>query len=357
MTDDKKWMAGHLAPIRGNIRTAGYRRVSHGLYLPTRVDGEARHEHLRDLTAWTLVLPPGAVFTHVTAADLCGWWLPKLPRFVPVFAATAHGGNVPRRAGLICSRLTRSAHTGIVDGLPVDSPYEILLRAARDLALIDLVVMLDSALRFGHVEMDKLERYCHSGRPGSRRLRHAVLLSDPRSESAWETMLRLFHKAVGIDVEPQYDVTDEAGRFAARVDLWVKGTPFVHEYDGDEHEKAPRRKADLRRARRLLDAGAERRGYVADDLLNHPRDDAPGDGSGAGPATSARAAQEVVRMAARVVVLRGRASAPAEPLVEGEREGHRLGRIRMTWRRMLPFGTKQHAPGERDRATNRPGWP
>jgi hypothetical protein len=271
MTDDKQWTTGDLAPIRGNIRAAGVRRVSHGLYLPIGVVGDARHEQLRDLGAWQLVLPADAVFTHVTAADLCGWWLPKLPRFVPVFAASALDGNVPRRAGLICSRLARSAQTGSVYGLPVDSPYEILLRAARDLSLIDLVVMVDSALRFGHVEADKLDEYCHSGRPGSRRLRHAVVLSDPRSESAWETLLRLFHNAVEIEVEPQYDVLDDAGRFAARVDLWVKGTPFVHEYDGDEHEKASRRKVDLRRARRMLDAGAERRGYVADDLLNHPR--------------------------------------------------------------------------------------
>jgi len=258
------------APIRGNIRAGGYRRVSHGLYLPVAAGTDAGDEHRCDLTAWLLVLPPDAVFTHVTAADLCGWWLPKLPWFVPVFAATAASG-VPRRAGLICSRLPRSSQTGCVDGLPVDDPHEILLRAARDLALVDLVVMLDSARRLGHVMADRLDEYCHSGRPGSRRLRHAAALSDPRSESAWETLLRLFHCAVEIDVEPQYDVHDDSGRFAARVDLWVKGTPCMHEYDGDEHEKAPRRKADLRRARRLLDAGAERRGYVADDLLNHPR--------------------------------------------------------------------------------------
>jgi hypothetical protein len=268
---DNTMRAGDPSPLLGNIRAAGFRRVSHGLYLPTGVDGDARHEHLRDLAAWRLVLPPDAVFTHVTAADLCGWWLPKLPQFVPVFAATACPGNIPRRAGLICSRLPRSPQTGVVDGLPVDSPYEILLRAARDLALVDLVVMLDSALRFGHVTAQQLDEYCHSGRPGSRRLRQAAALSDPRAESAWETILRLFHAAVGIDVEPQYDVMDDLGRFVARVDLWVKGTPFMHEYDGDEHEKAPRRTADLRRARRLLDAGAERRGYVADDLLNHAR--------------------------------------------------------------------------------------
>jgi hypothetical protein len=270
MTDKLIRPHGELTPLRGNIRVGGFRRVSHGLYLPIGVEDGDRKEYLRDLSAWQLVLPRDAVFTHVTAADLCGWWLPKLPDFVPVFAATGLSGNIPRRAGLICSRLPRDHPTGIVEGLPVDSPYEILLRAARDLALIDMVVMLDSALRRGHVA-DQLEEYCHSGRPGSRRLRRALALSDPRSESAWESLLRLFHKAVDIDVEPQRPMYDEAGRFAGKVDLWVRGTPCAHEYDGDEHEKAPRRKTDLRRARRLLDAGVERRGYVADDLLNHPR--------------------------------------------------------------------------------------
>lgn len=271
MTDKLIRPRNDQPPLRGNIRVGGYRRVSHGLYLPIGVEGDEREEQLRDLSAWRLVLPADAVFTHITAADLCGWWLPKLPRFVPVFAASGLAGNIPRRAGVVCSRLARDHPTGIVDGLPVDSAYEILLRAARDLALIDLVVMLDSALRLGHVTSYQLDEYCHSGRPGSRRLRHAAALSDSRSESAWETILRLFHNAVDIDVEPQRRMYDETGRFAGRVDLWVKGTPGAHEYDGDEHEKAQRRKTDLRRARRLLDAGVERRGYVADDLLNHPR--------------------------------------------------------------------------------------
>ena len=263
--------AADLAPVRGNIRAAGYRRVSHGLYLPTTARGDLRTEHLRDLRAWLLVLPPDAVFTHVTAANLCGWWLPRLPKFVPVFAATSLAGNIPRRAGVVCSRVPREHRTGIVDGLPVDSPCEILLRAARDLALIDVVVMLDSAVRLGHVQPDRLHEYCCSGRPGSRRLRQAAALSDPRSESAWETLLRLFHVAVDIGVDPQFEVHDSAGRLAGRVDLWVKGASCAHEYDGDEHEKAARRRSDLRRVRRLLDAGVARRGYVADDLLNHPR--------------------------------------------------------------------------------------
>jgi hypothetical protein len=95
-------------------------------------------------------------------------------------------------------------------------------------------------------------------------------MADPRSESAWESILRLFHHVVEIEVVPQKHILDDAGRLVARVDLWVAGTPFVHEYDGGEHERAPRRTVDLRRARGLSDRGIIRRGYIADDLINHP---------------------------------------------------------------------------------------
>lgn len=259
-----------LEPIRGEVRKAGFRRLSHGLYLPLSHRPEAVEEHLRDLAAWRLVLPDSAVFTHVTGASLRGWWLPKLPRFVPVFAAAELTSNRPRRSGLICSRLDRESQTLLVRGLPVDSAQEVLLRAARDLALLDLVPMVDSSLRFGHVTRLEIDTLCSSGRPGVRQLRLAAGLSDPRSESAWESILRLFHAAVSIDVEPQRNLVDADGRWVARADLWVTGTRFVHEYDGGLHEEAPRRAVDLRRARRLSDGRFVRRGYVADDLINHP---------------------------------------------------------------------------------------
>jgi hypothetical protein len=256
--------------VRGQVRRSGYRRLSHGLYLPLLDGAGADEEQLRDLAAWRLVLPEDAVFTHLTAAYLRAWWLPKLPRFVPVFAAMDVHSNRPRRAGLICSRLDREAETELARGLPVDACPEVLLRAARDLAVLDLVPMVDSALRNGDTTRTGLDRICATGRPGVRQLRLASSLADPRSESAWESILRLFHHVIEIDVVPQKRLYDDTGRFVARVDLWVPGTPFVHEYDGGEHEKAPRRAIDLRRARGLSDLGMLRRGYVADDLLNHP---------------------------------------------------------------------------------------
>jgi hypothetical protein len=63
-------------PIRGEVRRRGFRRVSHGLFLVERSALSDADEFHRDLRAWLEVLPPGAVFTHVTAARLLGWRLP-----------------------------------------------------------------------------------------------------------------------------------------------------------------------------------------------------------------------------------------------------------------------------------------
>jgi hypothetical protein len=226
-------------------------------------------ERLRDLAAWQLVLPPDAVFTHVTAAELYGWWLPQLPAETPVFAATT-ADNRPRRAGLICSRLGRVAEGITRQGLPVDAAGAVLLRAARDLAVLDLVPMIDSALRNQDVTLAEMLELAHSRLPGSRRLRAALALSDSRSESAWESLLRTFHRVADVPVEPQVVIVDSDGAFVARADLVVLATGDLHEYDGAVHDEAGQRQRDLRRSRRLNEAGRVRRGFTAADLTRHP---------------------------------------------------------------------------------------
>ena len=256
-------------PIRGEVRLADHRRVSHGLYLRRR-DGLADHDEFRrDLRAFLLVLPDDAVFTHVTAARLLGWRLPQLPEQVPTFAAV-RGQRRPRRPGLICSRLVREADPGVVDGLPVDAPDEILLRAARDLGTLDLTIMIDSALELGDLDPSRMERMLESGRPGVRQLRAAYSLATPRCESAGETLLRVFHTVMEISVEPQVTLRDEVGRSIGRVDLLVIGTTLAHEYDGAGHRDKDQHRADLRRERGWAGTPYVRRGFTLDDLLNHP---------------------------------------------------------------------------------------
>lgn len=255
-------------PIRGEVRHAGFRRVSHGLFLPDVPGLSSVTETLRELAAWRLVLPASAAFTHLTAAWLNDWWLPMLPEFVPVFAAVDRIDPRPRRAGLVCSRLERTGPPGWMYGLPVEPPTEVLLRAARDVGTLDLVVMVDSALRSG-LGRDALADVCGSRRPGVVRLRKAASLADARSESPGETLLRVFHVLVGVEVEPQKEIYD-GGSFVARGDLWLPATGSVHEYDGADHLKVARQVKDLRRARRMTDAHVIRRGYTLDDMISHP---------------------------------------------------------------------------------------
>ena len=260
----------HDLPVRGEIRLAGLRRVNHGLGVVKIPGLSADEEFRRDLAAYRLVLPPGAVFTHVTGARLLGWHLPKLPDQVPVFAAAAGDPPRPRRVGLVFSRLVGKREPILRDGLPVDQPTEILLRAARDLSLLDLLIMLESAIAKGDVDPDRMEELLASRRPGVRMLREAWRRATSRSESPGETLLQQFHRVMEIPFEAQVELFDEHGTSLGRADLRVVGTSFIHEYDGAHHLAPSQQRSDLRRLRGITGAGLVRRGYVLDDLLNHP---------------------------------------------------------------------------------------
>jgi hypothetical protein len=257
-------------PIRGEVRLAGHRRVSHGLFVRMRDGLSEDEEFRRDLRAYLLVLPSTAVFTHLTAARLLGWQLPKLPEQTPVFVAVDDDDPRPRRHGLICSRLRRERRPKRRDGLPVDAAEEILLRAARELGLLDLTVLVDSARSSGDLDPERMEALLKSRRPGVRMLRQAWLRSTGLAESGPETLLQQFHREAEVQCTPQVDLFDEAGNHLGRADLLVDGTSRVHEYDGAYHRDGQQHRADLRRDRALAGAGYSRRGYVLDDLINHP---------------------------------------------------------------------------------------
>jgi hypothetical protein len=258
-------------PIRGEVRLVGHRRVSHGLFLPIRDNLTEDDEFIRELEAYRLVLPESAVFTHLTGARLLGWRLPKLPDQVPVFVAVDTGDERPRRHGLICSRLVRDRRPRKgLGGLSVEATEEILLRAARDLGTLDLVILIDSALEKGDLDRARMEKLLASRRPGVRMLRTAYKMSTHRCESAGESALRLFHDVIEVAVQPQVELFDDQGTSIGRADLMVRGTTFVHEYDGAYHRGQIQHRSDLRRERALAGTPYVRRGFTLDDLLNHP---------------------------------------------------------------------------------------
>lgn len=154
------------------------------------------------------------------------------------------------------------------DGLRVTTPAETILAAARDLGVLDLVVLGDSALRLGHVTTIELQICAAERRRGAPLLREVIPLLDPRSESAWESIMRVLQRAAEIPVEPQHPVHDQDGRFLARADFWVIGTRRIHEYDGADHRRPEVQDGDLRRDRSLLGADWQRYGFTSRHLLN-----------------------------------------------------------------------------------------
>ena len=162
------------------------------------------------LRGWQLVLTESAAFTSLTAAELRGWWLPAaVPH--PAFAAVPIGDRYPERKGLFVARHPEAIPTVTVSGLRVTSGAETLLAAARDLGLLDLVIMSDSALRLGHCTIDQLQATAALKRRGAPRLRTVLPLLDKRSESPWESVIRVLHQAAGINVEPQQEIFDQWG--------------------------------------------------------------------------------------------------------------------------------------------------
>ena len=172
------------------------------------------------------------------------------------------------RSGVHTSRHIRPVEHVVVRGLRVATVPEALTAAARWLGVVDIVALIDAAIFLELVSLEQLEVIARTRRPGGRRLRAALPLVDGRAQSLWESLLRLLHIVCGIEVEPQWELVDADGVLVAQADLWVVGTTALHEFDGDEHEKAPRRVGDRRRDRRVDRQGFVRRGYTGGDVIH-----------------------------------------------------------------------------------------
>ena len=216
------------------------------------------------MVAWAERLPDGAVFTGLTAAEAYDLWLPPLPGDRPVEVALPRGVRV-RRPQVDVARHPIPPHSHGIDGVRIATVAETVLAAARRLCLLDLVVLVDGVLHEQGSTLEELEDVAR-GRRGGPRLRKALAYSDGRSESPWESLLRMLHVACDVPVLPQADLFDEDGRFVARADLLIAGTRTLQEYDGAVHRRRGQYARDRRRDSRLADAAYVRHGYVAPDV-------------------------------------------------------------------------------------------
>lgn len=220
--------------------------------------------------ALALVLADDVVFTHVTSARLRGWWMPMLDDLPIVACSSGDAPHADRRGVYVRRCDIPSGHRQELGDIAVASPEWTIVELAEHLALLDLVAVIDSALHLGHTTVDRLRATMVPGRRGVRVLRRALDLADGRSESWWETMLRLVHVLSGFEVEPQHVVRNAAGVEIARGDLRIVGTGRLAEYDGADHRERQQHQRDLRREKILAREGVERFGYTATEIIHAP---------------------------------------------------------------------------------------
>lgn len=257
--------------VRGHRRGAMWCPVTYGVHRSAGRAPSSEHpprwnEH--DLAGWQLLMTDAGCFTGLTALEIHGLPLPPIPDGSPVFIALRKDDPRPMRSGVHTSRHIRPVEHVLIRGLRVATVAEALTAAARWIGVVDLVALIDAAIFLELVSLEELQAIASTRRPGARRLRAALPLVDGRAESLWESLLRLLHVVCDIEVEPQWQLVDADGVVVAHADLWVVGTTALHEYDGDEHERAPRRVRDRRRDRRVDRQSFVRRGYTSGDVIH-----------------------------------------------------------------------------------------
>lgn len=256
---------------RGQLRGPGWQRLTHGLYAPVGAS-DALLERAR---AVSQVLPRNSGFGHLTSAALRGWWLPNRLGSHVLLATTTSRVHV-QRPGLYVRRsdLAEFENVGSDNGIRCVTGAQTLLELAKDLTLVDLVPIVDCALAGGTSAADIEAVSRRSNRRGAATLRRALLLADDRSESWWESVLRLQHVLTGLGpVECQVEIRDKPtqGRFVARADLHLVGTRRYPECDGGEHRSRERHVKDLRREKAMSRLGLERYGYSTTEITNQPQ--------------------------------------------------------------------------------------
>lgn len=154
----------------------------------------------------------------------------------------------------ICTRqdAVLPGETEVIRGITVTTAERTAFDLGRRGSVWTAVARVDALLNARKLKPAHIESIaaCHPRAPGLRQLETVLSLADPKSESLWETWLRLLLRRVGLPpVETQVKVYDYQGRYVARVDMAWLDIKVAVEYDGEQHRKM--RRQYVRDVRRL----------------------------------------------------------------------------------------------------------
>ncbi len=255
--------------------TAGVTRdVLRGRRFWTPVHGVRASTALADdheLRCRAVLLVVDGVISHASAAVLMRLPLPPAAAADQVEVTCARLQPRPRGVRGHVGEVRVGVRT-LPGGLRSTTGARTWADLAPRLDLDDLVVLGDAVLRGGWDDLLAMtEVALRPGRRGSRRLRAALPLLEPRTDSPMETRLRLLVIRSGLPRPVAgCDVVVE-GQWLARPDLSWPQLRIAVEYDGDHHRSDRRQwQRDVARRRLLEDAGWSLVVVTADDVLRHP---------------------------------------------------------------------------------------
>lgn len=250
---------------RDHLLGASWRRLGGGFYALRAIADDPNVV----LAALGRRLPVTAVFSGRTAAWIHGLDLPPCDPIEVTLPLRCH---TSRLVGVAVRRLTVSTGEIVARrGLRATSALRTLADLGRCLRLVEAVAALDMALHRRLLESDDLRAWvwAHPGYRGIARLRRAIALAEPATESVMETRLRLLLVMAQLPrPEAQVSLYDEAGRFLGRPDFYYPLHRLVLEYDGAGHRE--NLTGDNRRQNRLVDAGYRLLRFTAADVLSAP---------------------------------------------------------------------------------------
>src|SRR5438132_12263142 len=248
---------------RYHLRAASWQSLGNGFYAVREISDLP----LVKLAAAARRLPTGAVFSGRTAAWLHGLDHPPCsPIEVDLPIASPHRGL----AGISIHHSTE-IECSIAKRLPVTPRVRTVADLGRRLPLVEAVAAIDMALHSLLVNAEQLNKWIaqHAGYRGIERLRRALALAEPATESPMETRLRLLLVLAGLP-RPQVQVPlhDDKGHSIGRPDLYYPEQRLALEYDGAIHRDTMT--ADHRRQNRLINAGYRLLRFTAADALSNP---------------------------------------------------------------------------------------
>ena len=192
-------------------------------------------------------------------------------------ATVRPGATVSRRPQLQVHTSRRFPPTEDVDGVLAATPAAAWIQLGAQLHVDDLVVVADALMRrtdplLQPTDLADAVAACPARTRGIRRLRDALDLTRPGTDSLMETRCRLVLVRSGLPCPVvNSPVLGPGGRFLARPDLQYPELKIAIEYDGDIHRTDPATwRRDVERRQRMEDAGWLIVTATADDVLRFP---------------------------------------------------------------------------------------